>query len=76
MTSISLSDLFTIIFVLVDDWYQAHGIKMLKIQVRANFWGSSERITRIYSKSWWAKANSTAEPDPCACWFKNCIAIG
>jgi hypothetical protein len=30
MTSISLSDLFTIIFVLVDDWYQIHGIKMLK----------------------------------------------
>jgi hypothetical protein len=30
MTSISLSDLFTIIFVLVDDWYQTQGIKMLK----------------------------------------------
>lgn len=30
MTSISLSDLFTIIFVLVDDWYQTYGIKLLK----------------------------------------------
>jgi len=30
MTSIILSDLFTIIFVLVDDWYQQYGIKLLK----------------------------------------------
>lgn len=30
MTSITMIDLFTIIFVLVDDWYQAEGIKWLK----------------------------------------------
>jgi hypothetical protein len=30
MTSIMLSDLFTIIYVLVDDWYQTQGIQMLK----------------------------------------------
>ena len=30
MTSIPASDLLTIIFVLVDDWYQAHGIRYLK----------------------------------------------
>ncbi len=29
-TSISINDLFTIIFVLVDDWYQAEGKKLLK----------------------------------------------
>lgn len=30
MTSITASDLLTIIFVLVDDWYQVHGIRYLK----------------------------------------------
>ncbi len=30
MTSITASDLLTIIFILVDDWYQAHGIRSLK----------------------------------------------
>jgi len=30
MTSITASDLLTIIFVLVDDWYQAHGIQYLQ----------------------------------------------
>ena len=30
MTSISISDLLTIIFVLVDDWYQSHGPKSPK----------------------------------------------
>jgi hypothetical protein len=29
MTSITISDLLTIIFVLVDDWYQVHGPKPL-----------------------------------------------
>ena len=29
MTSITISDLLTIIFVLVDDWYQAYGSKLL-----------------------------------------------
>jgi len=30
MTSISISELFTIIYVLVDDWYQSHGVKLLR----------------------------------------------
>jgi hypothetical protein len=30
MTSISIPDLLTIILVLVDDWYQQHGIRLLK----------------------------------------------
>ena len=30
MTSISINDLITIIFVMVDDWYQQEGIKLLK----------------------------------------------
>jgi len=30
MTSISISDIFTILVVLVDDWYQEHGSKFLK----------------------------------------------
>jgi hypothetical protein len=30
MTSISLTDLLIIIYVLVDDWYQDHGTKLLK----------------------------------------------
>ncbi len=30
MTSIPITDIFTIIFVLVDDWYQAEGCKLLK----------------------------------------------
>lgn len=30
MTSITVSDLLTIIFVLVDDWYQKHGVQYLK----------------------------------------------
>lgn len=30
MTSITVSELLTIIFVLVDDWYQAHGLQYLK----------------------------------------------
>lgn len=29
MTSIPISDLLTIIFVMVDDWYQAHGVQLL-----------------------------------------------
>lgn len=33
MTSISITDLLTIIFVLVDDWYQAHGHKLLNGKV-------------------------------------------
>ena len=30
MTSITISDLLTIIYVLVDDWYQQEGMKLLK----------------------------------------------
>jgi hypothetical protein len=30
MTSIPMIDLLTIIFVLVDDWYQAKGVKLLQ----------------------------------------------
>ncbi len=30
MTSIPITDILTIIFVLVDDWYQIEGIKFLK----------------------------------------------
>jgi hypothetical protein len=30
MTSITISDIMTIIFVLVDDWYQAEGVKLLR----------------------------------------------
>jgi hypothetical protein len=30
MISISMNDLFTIIFVLVDDWYQQEGVRLLK----------------------------------------------
>lgn len=30
MTSITISELLTIIYVLVDDWYQAHGLELLK----------------------------------------------
>lgn len=33
MTSISITELLTIIFVLVDDWYQVHGYKMLSGKV-------------------------------------------
>jgi len=29
-TSIPMIDLFTIIFVLVDDWYQSEGVKLLR----------------------------------------------
>jgi hypothetical protein len=37
MTSITISDLLTIIFVSVDDWYQEHGPKALaaKAQCKA-----------------------------------------
>ena len=33
MTSISITELLTIIFVLVDDWYQVHGRKLLNGKV-------------------------------------------
>ena len=36
MTSKTISDLLTIIFVLVDDWYQAYGKKLLAGKVGKN----------------------------------------
>ena len=30
MTSITISDILTIVFVLVDDWYQVEGVKLLR----------------------------------------------
>jgi Transposase DDE domain len=30
MTSITISDIFTIVYVLVDDWYQEYGVKFMK----------------------------------------------
>ena len=33
MTSIPITDLLTIIFVLVDDWYQAYGYRLLSGKV-------------------------------------------
>lgn len=46
MTSISITDLLTIIFVLVDDWYQAHGHKFLNGKVgRKPVFKDSEVLT-------------------------------
>ena len=53
MTSIILSDLFTIIFVLVDDWYQQYGIKLLKGKpgAKPNF-TDSEIITLMLTQDY------------------------
>lgn len=53
MTSITLSDLFTIIFVLVDDWYQQYGIKLLKGKpgAKPNF-TDSEIITLMLTQDY------------------------
>ena len=46
MTSIPITDLLTIIFVLVDDWYQAYGCKLLQGKVgRKPVFKDSEVIT-------------------------------
>lgn len=48
MTSITVSDLLTIIFVLVDDWYQAEGVQYLKGKPGAKpEFSDSEVITLI-----------------------------
>ena len=48
MTSITASDLLTIIFVLVDDWYQAHGVRYLKGKAGAKpEFSDSEVITLL-----------------------------
>ena len=46
MTSIPMIDLFTIVFVLVDDWYKSEGIKLLrgKAEAKPEF-TDSEMIT-------------------------------
>ena len=48
MTSISISDLLTIIYVLVDDWYQLHGSQILKGKVgKKPTFSDSEVITLL-----------------------------
>src|SRR4030065_1771438 len=48
MTRITASDLLTIIFVLVDDWYQAHGVRYLKGKAGAKpEFSDSEVITLL-----------------------------
>jgi hypothetical protein len=48
MTSITIPDLLTIIYVLVDDWYQQHGVKFLigKVGQKPTF-TDSEVITLV-----------------------------
>jgi hypothetical protein len=51
MTSISISDILTIIFVLVDDWYQHQGIKLLKGKAGAKpVFADSEVITLMIAQ--------------------------
>lgn len=51
MTSISISDILTIIFVLVDDWYQHHGVKLLKGKAGAKpVFTDSEVITLMIAQ--------------------------
>ena len=48
MTSISITELLTIIFVLVDDWYQVHGYKLLNGKVgRKPVFKDSEVISLV-----------------------------
>ncbi len=48
MTSISISDILTIIFVLVDDWYQTYGIQFLQGKAGAKpVFSDSEVITLL-----------------------------
>jgi len=53
MTSITIPDLLTIIFVLVDDWYQAHGKKLLmgKAGARPEF-SDSEVMTLMIAQDY------------------------
>jgi hypothetical protein len=51
MPSIPISDLLTIIFVLVDDWYQVHGIKLLAGKVgKKPVFRDSEVITLVLAQ--------------------------
>jgi hypothetical protein len=53
MTSITISDLLTTIFVLVDDWYQDVGVKYLKGKVgRKPDFNDSEVITLMLAKDY------------------------
>ena len=53
MTSISISDVLTIIFVLVDDWYQAHGQEYLKGKAGAKpIFTDSEVITLMLAQDY------------------------
>lgn len=51
MTSITISDLFTIIFVLFDDWYQTHGSRLLRGKPGAKpEFSDSEIITLVLAQ--------------------------
>ena len=53
MTSISISDIFTIIFVLVDDWYQSYGYKFLTGKAGAKpVFTDSEVITLMLAQDY------------------------
>jgi len=53
MTSISISDVLTIIFVLVDDWYQAHGQQYLQGKAGAKpIFSDSEVITLLLAQDY------------------------
>ena len=51
MTSITFSDLLTIIFVIVDDWYQTNGQKYLqgKVGKKPDF-SNSEMVTLLLAQ--------------------------
>jgi len=53
MTSITISDLLTIIFVVVDDWYQIEGVKLLKGKVgKKPEFKDSEMITLMLAQDY------------------------
>lgn len=53
MQSITISDLLTIIYVLVDDWYQEHGMKFLKGKAgRKPIFTDSEVITLVLAQEY------------------------
>jgi len=53
MTSIPISDLLTIIYVLVDDWYQARGVKLLAGKVgQKPVFRDSEVITLLLAQDY------------------------
>lgn len=53
MTSITISDLLTIIYVLVDDWYQEHGVKYLTGKAgRKPTFTDSEVITLVLAQEY------------------------